>query len=32
MTYEMKMAMISGATLNELFKIAEITAEELEEN
>lgn len=32
MTYEMKMAMISGATLNELFKIAVITAEELEEN
>lgn len=32
MTYEMKMAMISGATLNELFKIAGVTAEELEEN
>ena len=32
MTYEMEMAMINGATLNELFEMAGITAEELEEN
>lgn len=32
MTYEMEMAMISGATLNELFEMAGVTAEELEEN
>ena len=32
MTYEMEMAIISGATLNELFEMAGITAEELEEN
>jgi len=32
MTYEMEMAMMSGATLNELFEMAGVTAEELEEN
>ena len=32
MTYEMEMAMTSGATLNELFEMAGVTAEELEEN
>lgn len=32
MTYEMEMAMMSGATLNKLFEMAGVTAEELEEN
>lgn len=32
MTYEIEIAMMSGATLNELFEMAGITAEELEEN
>ena len=32
MTYEMEMAMMSGATLNELLEMAGLTAEELEEN
>ena len=32
MTYEMEMAMMYGATLNELLEMAGATTEELEEN